>query len=463
MNGGDVIGSGGYGCVFKPSLSCKSGDKKANNKQNITKLMIKKYATEEYDIIVDFKNRLSGIKNYGNYFLLKDITKCDNLKKISTTDLKGYSSRCKPLIKRDITAKNINSSLDKLSAITMPYGGIELNDFFQININNHSAMRDVFTKLTNLVKNGIVQMNNRLVYHGDIKASNILVDTTHVRLIDWGLAFHHEKGDKTINDDAMGRPFQFNVPPTCVILNSEFEQKYTDYLQTTPNPSYNDVVTFLDKYLAYWNTRAGVGSLDVINYVYEGILAKTNKVSISDAKYVGRSIKHYIANVVHKYTTKNKTCDLQKYYHDVYLKNLDLWGAVISCIPVLEMMYQSRESLNIVDDMVLQELFGMFIYLIEQDVTHLDYKVIVNHLKHISSLYESTQENDVIDLAEMKKKDNISHRSPTLKNNKKTKKKNSSTTTTRRSTSRTRKNTSRTRRSGYSTISKMRKIGKKYF
>ena len=126
-------------------------------------------------------------------------------------------------------------------------------------------------------------------------------------------------------------------------------------------------------------------------------------------------------------------------------------------------MYQSRESLNIVDDMVLQELFGMFIYLIEQDVTHLDYKVIVNHLKHISSLYESTQENDVIDLAEMKKKDNISHRSPTLKNNKKTKKKNSSTTTTRRSTSRTRKNTSRTRRSGYSTISKMRKIDKKYF
>ena len=170
MNGGDVIGSGGYGCVFKPSLACSSDNKKLTSNQNITKLMIKKYATEEYEIIVDFKNRLNGIKNYDNYFLLKDITKCDNLKKMSKEDLKGYSSRCKPLIKRDITAKNINSSLDKLSAITMPYGGIELNDFFQKNINNYSAMRDIFDKLANLVNDGIIQMNNRYVYHGDIKA-----------------------------------------------------------------------------------------------------------------------------------------------------------------------------------------------------------------------------------------------------------------------------------------------------
>jgi len=465
MNGGDVIGSGGYGCVFKPSLACSSDNKKLTNNQNITKLMIKKYATAEYEIIVDFKNRLHGIKNYDNYFLLKDITKCDNLKKMSKQDLKGYSSRCKPLIKRDITAKNINSSLDKLSAITMPYGGIELNDFFQRNINNYSAMRDIFEKLSNLVKDGIIQMNNRYVYHGDIKASNILVDDNHVRLIDWGLAFHHEKGDTHINHDSTGRPFQFNVPPTCVILNSDFEKKYTTYLQTTPSPSYDNVITFLDKYLAYWNTQAGFGSLDLVNYIYEGILAKNNKVSISDAKYVGNTIKHYIANVVHKYTTKNKTIDLKKYYHDVYLKNLDLWGAVMSCIPVFEMMYQSRESLNTIDLMVLDELFAMFSYLIKKDITHLDYKVIVNHLKQISTLYGSAQQNSNVGFMEKTLKESRPRKSPSLLRKNNTKKtsnirKNSYSKTKLK----TRKNTPRTTRTTtQSTRSKMRKIGKKYF
>ena len=36
MDGGEVIGSGGYGCVFRPSLKCKSNTKskrETNNKK----------------------------------------------------------------------------------------------------------------------------------------------------------------------------------------------------------------------------------------------------------------------------------------------------------------------------------------------------------------------------------------------------------------------------------------------
>ena len=49
MNGGDVIGSGGFGCVFKPSLQCDDNDNinKSKNK-HITKVMLKHNAEEEY-------------------------------------------------------------------------------------------------------------------------------------------------------------------------------------------------------------------------------------------------------------------------------------------------------------------------------------------------------------------------------------------------------------------------------
>ena len=44
IKGGKVIGSGGFGCIFKPALKCKNKDRQ-NNK--ISKLMKKKYAVKE--------------------------------------------------------------------------------------------------------------------------------------------------------------------------------------------------------------------------------------------------------------------------------------------------------------------------------------------------------------------------------------------------------------------------------
>lgn len=403
MNGGDVIGSGGFGCVFQPSLQCKTHNKKDENKyteKKITKLMMKEHADEEYDIIVDFQTRLRNIKNYGDYFLLQNITKCDELKKLTKSDLKGYSNRCKPLIKNNITKHNINHSLEKLSAITMPYGGIELNNFFIENINNYPKMKDIFLKIAHLVKYGVEPMNKRHVYHGDIKAANILVDKENVRIIDWGLAFHHEKNDKHIHDDATGRPFQFNVPPTCVILNDKFTKKYDEYLTKNPKPSIKEVTTFVTYYLNYWNEYRGTGSLNIMNYIYEGVLDKNN-ITIEQSEYVGDDIKMYITNVVYTYT-KNGKFELEKYYHDVYLKNIDLWGIVISCIMVLVMLFENKHSLNAVEHMLLYDISELYLYIIEHDIKPMKVKSIYKYLKQISELYSSFDDINIVNATTVK-------------------------------------------------------------
>ena len=53
--GGRVIASGGFGCVFSPSLKCK-GKKREKNK--ISKVMTKKHAIAEYNEIINIKKKL---------------------------------------------------------------------------------------------------------------------------------------------------------------------------------------------------------------------------------------------------------------------------------------------------------------------------------------------------------------------------------------------------------------------
>ena len=90
--------------------------------------------------------------------------------------------------------------MDKMSAITMPHGGIDLSKYSVDNINNYLSMTQLFDRLSTLLSKGVVSMNKLRVYHGDIKSANILVkDGTHPDLIDWGLAFYHNKRDGSVH------------------------------------------------------------------------------------------------------------------------------------------------------------------------------------------------------------------------------------------------------------------------
>ena len=50
--GGNVINSGGYGCIFKPALKCKG---KPRDKRKISKLMLTRHSEEEYKFIMKYK------------------------------------------------------------------------------------------------------------------------------------------------------------------------------------------------------------------------------------------------------------------------------------------------------------------------------------------------------------------------------------------------------------------------
>ena len=90
--GGNVIGSGGFGCVFRPALKCS---KKKQRKTNmVSKLMTKKHAKKEFSTIKEIKKRVKTIPQYSDYFLVYNISKCEP-SKLTKSDLSNFDEKCK--------------------------------------------------------------------------------------------------------------------------------------------------------------------------------------------------------------------------------------------------------------------------------------------------------------------------------------------------------------------------------
>ena len=169
-NGGKVIASGGFGCVFRPALKCKGETTREKNK--ITKLMLKKYAIEEYEDVIKYEDIIKKIPDYQKYFLIDGFKICDPAS-LNGADLMYFKEKCSALPKKDIDRHNINHSLDKLLALNMPDGGLALDDFIENN-SSYSIIVQLNNCLIDLLINGILHMNKLHIYHCDIKEFCVL-------------------------------------------------------------------------------------------------------------------------------------------------------------------------------------------------------------------------------------------------------------------------------------------------
>ena len=171
IRGGQVIAAGGFGCVFQPALRCKNS--KTRLKHSISKLMTKKNALKERNHINNVFNKLNNIPNYQNYFVIQNVTFCEpNI--LTKNDLISFEKTCTALPKINIDQENINENLNKLSMITMPNMGLPVDDYI-IKNNTYNDFKMINKSLINLLKNGIVPMNEKFIFHSDIKDSNILI------------------------------------------------------------------------------------------------------------------------------------------------------------------------------------------------------------------------------------------------------------------------------------------------
>jgi len=390
--GGDVINSGGYGCIFKPALKCK-GEPRLRNK--VSKLMTTRHSEDEYKFITKYKEKLEHIPDYTDYFLLEEVTICTP-DKLTTADLKYYNKKCTTLQKQDLTSTNINEHLDNVLAINMPNGGVDVGDFLAKHHSEESLIQ-LNISLIDLLNNGIVLMNQIHIYHCDIKETNILVQAKkktkkeengvkngvvqsklYTRLIDWGISVEWTKGHE-IPVKLLNKPLQYNLPFSVILFNNHFLSLYNGMLKKTPSPNYKTIKKVVLQFIIVWFKERGMGHFQAINQTLQLLMlneedsdsdsdsdSNTNNVFDEDLEdlqsldddlnektqkqqhdymFTYFYIADYLTTILSKYTMRGEL-NLLKYFEEVFIKNADLWGFIMSYATILELYYYNYEKLN---------------------------------------------------------------------------------------------------------------------
>jgi len=410
--GGKVLASGGFGCVFRPALKCIG--KKTRDEGKISKLMTNKHAKEEYDEIQNVNTKLNKIKNYEEFFLIDNFSLCKP-SKLSKSDLKNYR-QCSPLLKEKITAKNINNSLDQLLAINMPYGGVSI-EYFLTNTNNYDKIIEANNKLIDLLKNGILKMNEKHVYHGDIKASNVLVLTDEkknsinmkVRLIDWSLTVEYIPfKNETFPSNWKNRPLQFNVPFSIILFTDLFVNSYSDFLESNAHVTTalkrKITINFVKNYLHLWMEKRGIGhykyinkimytlfKYELINGTHDNDLKNDEKIKkYIEMNYTLPLIIDYLVEILIRFIKikKDGSLDMRYYLDNYFIKIVDIWGFIISYFPLYELLFENYKALTPNQLTLFNKLKSIFLnYLYQPDFDSIKIKNLENDLKDLNKFF----------------------------------------------------------------------------
>ena len=345
--GGKPIKSGSYGCVFKPVLKCDK-NKSAELENGISKLMEEDAAKIEFDTILEVQRHIKGIPNNNDYFLVNDIKMCAP-DKLSNEDLNDFDTVCNDIVKYTGYDKNIiNNNLKHFKIINMPYGGIDLNEFWKRMMDIPARDKKKIFALVNsilirLLENGIIPLNQTGFYHLDVKGGNILVsdDIKYARLIDWGVS--QKLNENNITPSKFIQEFQFNIPFTNILFNSNInkwlQEEFTKMNITKMNIKSISLLTMksivkniMDKVMK----DRGEGHYMVILYYIIVLYNLDDALGQNDStNFALDLICTFIATALMNYTDSNGIFQLKKYCLEVYLRNVDVWGFIMSYIQII--------------------------------------------------------------------------------------------------------------------------------
>jgi serine/threonine protein kinase len=396
--GGKVLASGGFGCVFTPALKCEGTRTREKNK--VSKLMTEKHAIQEYEEINKYKRILETVPNYEDYYLLYDINICRPAK-LTASDLQNFK-KCTALPKKNITKKNINESLDKVMTLNMPNGGLPVDDYLYQD-GSFQKIYDVHVSLVKLLKKGIIPMNDKNIYHCDIKDANILVQREtelKTRLIDWGLSTEYVPFRNQIFPSTWrNRPLQYNVPFSVILFSDSFIEKYTKYLEDNVKDiklTAAQLKPFAIDYINFWMKERGAGHYKYINEVMFMLFAnsltdisESDKPQVIETQITMEYIVDYIVDVLLHFTKfkADGSLDLRQYLDNVFIKIVDIWGFIISYVPIIEILSDNYNSLTKQELKIFNQLQFIFVeYLYNPRHEPIDMKELYTDLKILGDL-----------------------------------------------------------------------------
>jgi len=403
IKGGKAIAAGTYGCVFKPALLCKNSFFRKNG---ISKLMTNDEAIKELDSVSSYIiDIIKTIPNNINYFIpnsQEEFTKCD-VGYLTNADLQNLNI-CKnfhiPI--SDDPAEWLNKHKNKLAIIQQADGGSEFtNTINSLTSDNFITIFSVITsKLVSLIKYGIKVMNEKGLFHLDIKPTNMVYkvikpfpsnsDPPLLRLIDWGFAIsiNNISFDK-IQEQLLTNTTMLNVPFSSILFNKRIIQ----FIQDLVKKKHNNNVIAGEIYQIFYNqaVKYKIGHLYYILANIQTIyavpsLACTNRALCAERVMgdgAGEAIKiwkDYIKIILDTYI-ENDIFNAEKYFNEVYRHNVDIYGVLLTYIDIIKKNILPIR--NIEDKMIL--FIKRYMYSPEFAIKAYNIEELVNDMQSLLS------------------------------------------------------------------------------
>ena len=357
--GGKALAAGGFGCVFDPPLKCKGEARPTGNV--VSKLLRVRHANTEFKEATDIQEMLRtnlGDERCDKYYIFPK-KKCepDNL---THTDLINFHKICGPVCDQD-SDEDINDEIELFRIIEFEHGGSSLVNFVRKRNKTPDELTQFNKSAVNLLVDAIVPMNKLNIVHFDLKPGNILMDADNrLRIIDWGLSFII-KDHNNVTPKAKNRPFMSNSPFGVAIFNTDKIKQIDEHLGT---------LTFGNDYKSELKEQ--------ISENFKMVYAKYNGIGV-----LGHSVTIIINNitqiVIDFVNPKTKKFEAERYFHEVFIKNCDIWG-FLTCYSDL---VKRSPNLNAELKEGIKQLLHKYLYSCEYASKPIDVDKLVGELKKL--------------------------------------------------------------------------------
>lgn len=319
-----VIGEGGFGCVVNPNIACRMANGKVvpSSRKYITKIMEPDDFEKEFQDVQNVKSILKQIPNYKQYFLL-DIHECKP-EKVEQAAITTIQDGCKYF--NDKTQQD----LEGMNTLLMPFAGSRTDKYVET-LRSKEEFKTFNSKLVNLLRYGVMKMNDANVYHCDIKLQNVLFNKNKLLLIDWGFSYvHHHISSFDIPTKFVRYPLHFNMPITVCLFGESIRKAISTKIQSQKGKINFDEVA---KYAWSLVKSSRKGHYQILVEQYDRV--KPINVLKSFDEFAMNTYKR----IFMKYTNeKTSFFDLYRYFKEFYLHNVDLYGIIVCFMNVMEII-----------------------------------------------------------------------------------------------------------------------------
>jgi hypothetical protein len=213
------------------------------------------------------------------------------------------------------------------------------------------------------------------------------------------------------------------------LFNHVFSKRYNAFLLQCKDLELDLylVKEFVLDYIFLWNKERGVGHLKSINSFFKllinndlpNIQSANIKKHVIEYEFTYNYIVDYISQILMHFT-KNGEFQLLEYFNTVFIKNIDIWGLVMTYSVFIKKLIPSPSHMTRLSaeqkHLVNKIKHIMFHYLFEAPVKVIDINKVAQELQSLNTIYDNiiNTNKDLKTFSELKGGLNIKRREKTV-------------------------------------------------